>query len=295
MVSPASVRILLVLSLWAYCPCFGQNPRSLHFEAASVKPASDSIPREFSGGPGSGDPTRIYYSRVSLKNLIQDAYPEYRNLLSGPPWLESEFTVTATLAPGTTKPELRDMLKTLLAERFLLKFHTTVASEVPGFEIVVDPKGAKLQQVDSTKTKPANPGKPGDGARSLSLPGAALAQNDVAKWSERRLDDGYELMSFKKCSVAYLADRLSYVFSAMKTPVVDRTGISGEFDFQFEYPLDVSIGNTQQLGNEVSQAPAPSSLGRLSPLLEKQLGLKLSSIKVETHNMAIDHLEKMPI
>ena len=105
---------------------FGQNagaPPS--FEVASVK-VSAPLPNGtvrigLGGGPGSTDPGRIDYIGTTLKSVIARAYNVKEYQVEGPDWLESErYDIVATMAPGTDKTRLSEMLQGLLAERFKL-------------------------------------------------------------------------------------------------------------------------------------------------------------------------------
>src|SRR5579872_3439003 len=87
------------------------------FDAASIKPGS-SGKFGMHGGPGTSDPGRITYWNTSLKDLLAKAYGVEPYQVSGPEWLGSSlFDVIATVPAGSTKDEVREMLRQLLAER----------------------------------------------------------------------------------------------------------------------------------------------------------------------------------
>lgn len=80
-------------------------------------------PSVYRGGPGTADPERITYERITLLSLIQRAYfsPTAGNLhvldfdqISGPAWLSTQFySVDAKLPSGTTKEQLMLMWQDL--------------------------------------------------------------------------------------------------------------------------------------------------------------------------------------
>jgi uncharacterized protein (TIGR03435 family) len=76
--------------------------------------------------------------------------------------------------------------------------------------------------------------------------------------------------------------------------IVDKTGLSGKYDFNLEYAGDPSIGG--------ALAPAPAldavDVGRGGPdiftALETQLGLKLERTKALLEVLVVDHVDKTP-
>jgi uncharacterized protein (TIGR03435 family) len=199
------------------------------------------------------------------------------------------------MPPTTTKPEFTMMLRNLLKDRFLLTFHTNV-KEASGYELLVGPHGSKL-----TVTPQVGATKPPDGGRNSAsqnrnadLP---LPQIKDTKWIRQRVSEDYERMTCKGCSIAYFADRLSYSFSSMTVPVIDHTGLTGEFDIELEYPIALRIGLTPDPldnGNPFHERLDGSGLRALSPLIAKQCGLTLHTTKVTLESMIVDHVEEEP-
>src|ERR1035438_10159540 len=93
------------------------------FEVASIKP-NRSVSGVSSMSP---TPGRVSMQNVSLKKLIMTAYdvPEDRDYaFAGPDWLGTErFDIEATFPGNTPMPRVREMLQTLLEERFKLALH----------------------------------------------------------------------------------------------------------------------------------------------------------------------------
>jgi len=111
--------ILGAPQLWAQAP---GEPRS--FEAAVVNRSTGGVGFRMSGGPGTSDPGQITYSNVTLVDLILDAYDVRPYQIKGPSWLDSDrFDITAKVPSGTTREDAREMMRTLLAERFKLAVH----------------------------------------------------------------------------------------------------------------------------------------------------------------------------
>jgi uncharacterized protein (TIGR03435 family) len=121
--------------------------KPLTFDVASVKPLSPPPAGSGRGGgggptgPGTADPGRIHYAAIRLKDLVINAYNVKEFQIVGPGWLDktdetTRFTVDATMAPETTKEQLRVMLQYLLAERFGLTIHRETR-DVPKYSLTV--------------------------------------------------------------------------------------------------------------------------------------------------------------
>src|SRR5438477_10611282 len=83
------------------------------FEVATIKPSAPPGTGGMfrvgcSGGPGTPDPGRWACQNLSLSNMITNAYNLKRYEFSAPAWLEEErFDITAKIAEGTTRQQLR--------------------------------------------------------------------------------------------------------------------------------------------------------------------------------------------
>jgi uncharacterized protein (TIGR03435 family) len=186
------------------------------FEVVSVKP-TPSVSRDSIGlhtYPGG----RIRATKLTLKLLILYAYDmEMYRILGGPHWTdEDRFDVEAkppassesskwVPASFKTPPnlEMRQMLQTLLADRFQLKVHTETKKEQV-YALVAAKGGPKLKQPKSTADQPF----------VSFLPHGLSGQN---------------------ATLDQLVERLVTVLSR---PVLNHTGIEGHFDFLIDYPPD---------------------------------------------------------
>ena len=71
--------------------------------------------------------------------------------------------------------------------------------------------------------------------------------------------------------------------------VVDRTGLSGVFDFTLEFAPDLGPGSQPGATASASDPSAPPSI---FTALQEQLGLKLESQKGPVDVLVIDHVEQ---
>lgn len=206
------------------------------FDVASIKPTLH--PRVNGQSHSSIDvPTPGYLDaeNSTLQALIEFAFDIKPYQVSGPQWLNDEtysFDVSAKAAPGrrTSSKQVRQMLQSLLAERFHLETHRELRP-LSAYELIVGPRGAKL---DSAKED--------TGARS----GVSSAGGEV---------------SATGVSMPFFAEVLS---GYLKYPVLDRTGLKGSFDFKLRYdPGDSGAGPSiftaveEQLGLQLRAAKAP--------------------------------------
>ena len=252
------------------------------FEVASVKPAGPVY-----GGGGRGDTgaggigigcdgnaprmdgkrftvTTTPYALISwaygYNKTWGCSYVSFANLVTGgPDWIRSErFEIQAVMpdrSPAYTFAEfmrgdatdLEKMIQNLLAERFKLAVHREM-KEVPAYALSVAKSGSKLVTSKS---------------------------DDQRMLGGRGMPDGSNRMIGRKVEVRDLAFML---LMTTRRPVIDRTGLSGEFNFDVNFaPFD---------------SPAETSAPSLFTALQEQLGLKLENTKTPLEGIAIDHVEK---
>jgi uncharacterized protein (TIGR03435 family) len=265
------IRVFLGFSLLALAPVANCADGAMAFEVASVKPAAPQAPGRFQISMG-GDPGRINYSFVSLKNLIERAYSIKSYQVTGPDWLESErFDVVAKLPEGAKQEDVPKMLQTLLAERFKLTIHRE-QKNLPVYALVVGKTGSKMSKAD---------GEPGGMRMSMSPKGRQL-QGKVTM-------DG--LVSF----LARMLDR----------PVIDQTQLAGTYDINLEWMPDDREGGPMG-GMRMIGAPPPADHPPASEnsddaakpgifaALQEKLGLKLESRKGDVDIVVVDSAEKSP-
>jgi uncharacterized protein (TIGR03435 family) len=273
------ILIIAALLLLLAVITVAQN-QPLAFEVASIKPLG-SFPGFAALGSGcDGGFPRVEHNRFTVSTtsfaLITWAYGFNKEggcsfvslgdfLSGGPDWIRSErFEIQALMPDGfptyTTSqflngeaPQLETMIRNMLADRFKLALHQEM-KEASGYALVLGKGGAKLSASKDESDKPG------------------LAMN-------RRRDQNGQIVNkviAKNTSMTYLA--LMLVLE-MHRPVVDRTGSTGQFDFEVEFaPFD--------------SGPNDSSGPSIFTALQEQLGLRLESTKVPVEALVIDHAEK---
>ena len=298
-VAPLSVT---VCGLLAVLGAFAQ-PREdhSHFEVASIKPVDRTAPRGYTG-PNTGDFGRVAISRVSLRDLITGAYPEYGMFgerISGPPWIENEYSVVATIPPGSTREDVARMFQNLLTERFGLKFHG-LDKEVQGFELTIGPGGFKLTPSTAEVESPGTPIKPLRRDRD----GNPIIEGQGTWGSSLDQESGVWRTSFHQCTMKQLASMLSMSYGTRSVPVIDKTEIKGLFDFKLVLPApsvpECPPGLAARMPACANMTPDRSAdasvidLRDLSGSLEKQTGLRLKAVKLTLRAMVIDSVARTP-
>jgi uncharacterized protein (TIGR03435 family) len=287
---------------------FGQGTAPLKFEVASVKPAGPPSPGPAinTGGPGTGDPGRISYPRVTLRDLLTSAYGVKADQVLCPEWATTErYSIAAKVPPNATKKEFQAMLQNLLAERFGVVLHRE-KRDFPVYELVVAQGGPNLRKAATGANDDASPDPavPMPRARTDNrgfpvLPAGVRQQGTF--------DNGMMRSTYRRYSMPELANGLGILinasngdsFTAPPPRVVDKTGLSGEFDFTLEFAGSWSLPSTaaaRQEGTAMPAAGAPPGGGpSLFTALEKQLGLKLvKGQKASLDVLVVDHANKTP-
>jgi len=236
------------------------------FEVASVKPSTPQSIRMFDGGPGSRDPGMISYTRATLHDLLYQAYDlQDSEQISGPDWLSTErYDIAAKLPPGTTKAQFRIMMQGLLAERFKVALHHQTG-EFPVYFLVVAKNGPKLKEPNTDVDREGFPHPP------AGKPGMMM-----------NFAGGRASLTARQQPVSALTIDLR---TTAGRQVVDKTGLTGKFDFTLEFSLRGMMGQPS-----TDADPIPS----LFDALPQQLGLKLENAKIPLDVLVIDHAEKVP-
>jgi uncharacterized protein (TIGR03435 family) len=204
----------------------------------------------------------LHVVNATLKDLIETAY-DLRDfqIEGGPKWADAnKYDVDAT--PGTRPQEaavsprgwtnVRLKVQVLLKDRFQLQLHreTRIA---PIYSLAIAKGGIKLSGLSATQSP-----QMGITAGQGTIVGGAA-------------------------SMAPLAYKLSRL---LQRPVVNNTGLEGNYDFKLEWTPDP--GPSAPDGQPVETPLGPS----LFSALQQQLGLRLDATKGPMDVLVIDHVDK---
>jgi bla regulator protein BlaR1 len=272
------------------------------FEVASVKPTMQRH-----GGPRL-DGAR-YSDAASLRSFVVMAYGLNScamraasgidcPLISGlPAWAKTPpnattdlFEIQATLpdnprvSSGYTAPQVRMgevvqldlMLQVLLEDRFHLKFHRET-KELPVYTLTVGKNGAKLKQTAAPHMV-------------TGADGASVEQHGFAAFEPVLSPDGSSTgrrrITFRGGSMQQVADSLT---TYSDRPVLDRTGLKGEYDLTIDYEVDQGARNSG--GGVLANLFSGLTCSGMSSALQ-DVGLKCESTKGAVEVLVIDHVEK---
>jgi bla regulator protein blaR1 len=254
----ANVVGLLVVAINLRAQSSDQKPFA--FDVASIKPVSDAdAPFRFRIEPN-GTTAAL---GITVKRLLMTAYNvQGFRIVGGPAWVESQrWDVQATHEGVTSVEQIRQMLVTLVTDRFHLQTHRDRRT-LPTYELVVERSGSK---VPTTKDGNATP-------LVRVMPGSLQLTNATS---------------------ATFASQLSY---AVARSVLDKTHLNGRFDFTLEWaPLAGEDGGPTTAGlppdaNEPRHSASDSA--SIFTAIREQLGLRLKAARGPVDVLVIDHVEK---
>jgi uncharacterized protein (TIGR03435 family) len=246
-------RLLIGLGVAALLsgPALGQSPAARpSFDIAGIQASTRPNPG-MRGGVLRGN--RYELRNATMVDLIRTAYSvQPEKITGGPSWLEwNRFDIAALAPEGTPPDRLREMLKTLLAERFKLAVREDTATTI----------GMALKVNGTHKLREAA----GAGAcqgQSAPEPSGVPAQTAICKGM----------------TMAQLAEQLPRMAGAYfpgGQQVVDETGLSGTWDFELKWMPRAML------------AQAGADAITIQSALEK-LGLKLEPKEMKVPAIVVD-------
>jgi uncharacterized protein (TIGR03435 family) len=241
-------------------------------DVVSVKPNNSGQ----KGGSISLRADGLYVEHAPFRFLLIAAYGHdfaEDHIVNMPAWAGDQFDVVAKVADADL-PKLKDLprepyiemrsqlLRAVLAERFQMKTHTEVR-QGPVYALVVDKGGAKI--------KPSGENPPADWVSSSGqhVQGGTTATSG--------------LISGHVVPIAMLVRSLMSA-GQLDRVVVDRTGLSGNYDYALNWTPDPTSGAAEE--------PSDTSLPSLFTAIREQLGLRLEPATGPVNTLVIDHVEK---
>jgi uncharacterized protein (TIGR03435 family) len=231
------------------------------FEVATVKP---SKPGRWGEDLDESNNT-LTIQNYSLRHLIREAYrlKSDSQIIGAPSWFDSQrFDIVAKMDDAEvarmdkmdgdeSDREWDRMLQSLLADRFELRA-TRGSRTLPVFALVVTHSGPKLKPTPEK---------------------SAAASPD----SDSGIDIHNGELTARAASMDAFADTLTSMRDMANRVVINRTGLTGNFDFQLDWARDRGDG-----------ASADSPYPQLFTALEEQLGLKLKSARATVDVVVIE-------
>ena len=288
-------RLLLVAAA-----CFGlaiaSSAQIIHatgplpsFEVATIKPAA-STPR-----PSSASPAEVQIYDVTVRNLIEQAYgipwtsAENQRVLGGPTWLDTNrydlvARIPADLAAARQKLSLDQqkqqvslMLQSLLAERFHLKLHFET-KVLTVYALVVAKPSPNLAR-SANQTQPT--------AQETPVLASQSRPEDLHHGMLVHYKGPSAQMTARQASLDDLVHWLAGYSELGSRPVVNRTGLTGLYDFTLRWTRQTLATTPQPASSDAPDNDAPP----LFTALPDQLGLRLKTTKAPVEVILIDHTD----
>lgn len=274
------------------------------FEVASIKssttfpvPAellqqlSFSIRGRLKGG-------RFVAGGLTVRGLMRAAYAPPSDsanpllesqIVGGPAWIGTDlFDIEAKAESSAVRPgEAQLMLQSLLEDRFQLRYHRE-ERELPVVRLVAAKGGYKLKLSDDQTPAVIDPS-------SLSAPSSGRRGNEGFSVLQRPRglfgsstkftgDAGNRTMAITFTGTGVSVPQLIGVLEdILRRPVLNKTGLKELFDIAF---------TVEGLSLPGPDTVVTDPLPQYASALEKQLGLKLESVKATVDVIVIDHLSK---
>lgn len=280
----------VALSFSIILPAQTPEPK-LAFDVASVKQNKTGDPAPHSNSPlGPGTvfvQTGGYFKATDLPlaTYVYFAYKiqggEGKALQSQlPDWVNTEnYDIEArTSKPNVTKDEMRLMMRSLLAERFKFTIHTETKQEPVLAMTLIKPgktgPGLQPHPANSCKTDPL----PRGGEMLGKFPALCGGFLSLAP-SARTLQS----VGGRDITMPFIANGLTWMGQSDR-PVIDRTGLTGTWDFALEWAPDPPPG----------QAPTDEPSGAtFFQAVKEQLGIKLESQKAPLDVLVVEHIQHL--
>jgi uncharacterized protein (TIGR03435 family) len=234
---------------------------SAAFEVATIKPSKpDQANKYIMLG------RRFKAVNYNLNGLIVFAYDAHsKQVIGAPGWAETDKFDIDGVPDHEGRPsrdQWKAMVQKLLADRCKLSFHHD-QKEMAVYVLTVGKTGPKL-----TKSL----------GNSMGLPGLGF-----------RGPVGGDLTAYN----ATMSDFINFMTRNVNLdrPILDRTGITGRYDFTLDWaPDDSQFGGAG--GKMIPPADGSSTLPSLYTAVQEQLGLRLEATRAPADVLVIDHVEK---
>lgn len=239
-----------------------QTSATRRFDVASIKENRSGESGWRLGPPNRG--TESIYN-LQLRNIVASSFRIQDKMVFGPDWMDSvRYDIEAKGSPTANSPEVWEMMRSLLAERFHLKYHLETRV-MPAYVIVVARGGHKLVK-----------GEDGECAAAIK---AGQASCDAIQF----LPFG---MGIRNMPVAAFAAGVAR--RLQDRPVVDRTGLEGRYDAQVLWRPDDATPE------QLAQIPAdrrPPDVN-IFEAFEQQAGLRLEARREPIEVLVVDHIQR---
>jgi uncharacterized protein (TIGR03435 family) len=220
--------------------------------------------------------------------LIQVAYNRYASgrltsekmiaIEGGPDWIHSERFEISAKAEGQPSPTMMEgpMMQVILEDRFKLRIHRETR-QGPVYELAVGKGSPKLKPLQEGICIPV-------------VPGAVLPVVQEGQHLCRRMVSPRGRVDIEGGTLVELASLLGM---ALDRPVIDKTGVTSNFEIHLEFSPDDSAAPRPFTAEPGASAAvrAPDAPG-IFQAIQEQLGLRLVAARGPVDVLVIDHIER---
>jgi uncharacterized protein (TIGR03435 family) len=238
-----------------------QTSMDRKFDVASIKVNRSGDSGWRLSPPARGDES---ITNLELRKIVASAFRIQDKMVFGPDWMDTiRYDIEAKGDRLASNPEVWEMMRSLLADRFHLKYHIETR-EIPAYVLVIGGGGHKLVKgEEGVCAEPLKSGNAGCDALQFLPFGMAIHDmpvNALAAGLARRLQD---------------------------RPVVDRTGLPGRWD------ATVLWREPNTTEDQIAQVPKdmrPPDVNMFEAF-EQQAGLKLDARREPVEVLVVDHID----
>jgi uncharacterized protein (TIGR03435 family) len=229
---------------------------SIAFEAASVRPSAANFGYVL---VERNNPGYFTVRNITVRELIRWAYlAKPYSVVDGPDWIDRDRFDVVAVAQGRKTFDNFEMVRTLLTDRFALRVRREMR-EMPAYAL----------------ERARGDGRLGPGLRPVTV-------DCVQQGSSRPSPCGFRSGrgALQATAIMWSAELFS---ASLDRPVVDRSGLSGQFDIDLKWT------------NEVPAIPGAGTADdrvTLFTALREQLGLKLEPIKAPIDVIVVEGIER---
>ncbi|MDP9049107.1 MAG: TIGR03435 family protein, partial [Acidobacteriota bacterium] len=221
------------------------------WEAVTIKPSDPDDQK--SGFQMNG--RQLYMERTTVESMLLFAYGVHKKQIAGAPdWADTDRWDMRGVPDVPDQPSIKQyqsMVRKLLVDRFGLKSHTE-SREMPVYALTLAKGGSKL-------------------TKSQGDPSGLMHGNDHENGGQRIMQETNITMNEFALIMKFFMDR----------PVVDQTGLTDRYDFQFKWTFDET-----RVPADGTAAPG------LFTAIQEQLGLRLDAVKAPAEVLVIDHIDR---
>jgi uncharacterized protein (TIGR03435 family) len=241
----------------------GENGKSIDFDVVSIRPARASgWSTRFTEDSFEADSVPVQY----LLRLAFSPFVAPPDILGAPKWTTETYDIRAKVAPedieayrALSREQQGLLLQKLLVDRFHLRFHYGT-TEHSAYNLTLFGSGSKLKALDAGKDYK------GTGDNEPIMPA-----------------EGGLVFRAHPDSMAHLARRLSWTDDVERKVVLDRTRLTGFYNFDLTWcPIP----------EDPNPTPTTCDGASLFTALREQLGLELKPTKASFPTLIIDEIER---